>query len=85
MNNEMWPLATTGTRVKVPVSAPWNSSSPNSDSKFLRSWLVYDSQLDEDDVAGRPHWNMFLGWAAALCLSMSFWAGLGLLVARIWK
>jgi hypothetical protein len=69
----------------------WGSSSANlpdadlEDMKFLRSWLVYDSDIQMGVARGRFDWNVIGGIALAIGVSASFWAGLGLIIARAWK
>jgi hypothetical protein len=49
-------------------------------AELFRSWLVYDSDLG----AGRTksHWNKVLGLGLALAVSMTFWVGVGLMLAE---
>jgi hypothetical protein len=64
----------------------WGASPANlQDMKFLRSWLVYDSELPRRFVPGRVNWNLVLGLLSVVAISASFWAGIGLIVARVWK
>jgi hypothetical protein len=53
--------------------------------KFLRSWLVYDSDIQSSLAAGPNNHNRFLGLALLVGISASFWAGIGLMIARVWK
>ena len=50
------------------------------DTKFLRSWLIYDSDLDSTRTHGRLNWNMIAGLALTAVVSASGWAGVVLLV-----
>ncbi len=69
-----------------PIEDSWGSSSANlKDMKVLRSWLVYDSDFPRRFVPGRLNWNLILGLAAVVAVSAGFWAGVGFLVARVWK
>ncbi len=69
----------------LPIKA-WGSSPGNlHDMKFLRSWLVYDSELPRRFVPGRVNWNLVLGLVAVVTISAGFWAGIGLMLARVWK
>jgi hypothetical protein len=53
--------------------------------KFLRSWLVYDSEIPTLAVSGHVNRNRLLGLALSVSISASFWAGIGLMIARVWK
>jgi len=55
------------------------------DAKFVRSWLVYDSDLDLDCPPGHVNWSMVLGLVVAAVVSASFWLGAGVMMARLWK
>lgn len=86
MNEKLLSTSATGTKVKVSVRSPWSALPANlSDSRFLRSWIVYDSSLDEDDEKGRIRWNVLLGMALAFGISVGFWAGVAVVVERVWK
>ncbi len=64
----------------------WDVPLPNSeDTNVFRSWLVYDSDLEPTRIEGRVNWNTLLGLALAVVVSVSFWLGLGTMMARIWK
>jgi|SRR5580704_1182727 hypothetical protein len=71
-------------------SAPASSSGANvqdmdMNMKVLRSWLVYDSDLQTGLAPRRVTWNMVLGLALATAVSASIWAGVGLMIASLWK
>jgi hypothetical protein len=69
----------------LPIKA-WGTSPSNlQDMKFLRSWLVYDSELPRRFIPGRVNWNLVLGLLSVVAISASFWAGIGLMIARVWK
>jgi hypothetical protein len=51
------------------------------DAEVFRSWLVYDSDLEAGRSTGRLNWNMVLGLALAVAVSITFWVGVGLMVA----
>jgi hypothetical protein len=55
------------------------------DMKFLRSWFVYDSEIQSGLAASATKRNRFLGLALLVGISASFWAGVGLMIARVWK
>jgi hypothetical protein len=55
------------------------------DTKFFRSWLVYDSDLETNRTRGRINWNLIVGAALMLAVSAGGWAGVAWLVSRLWK
>jgi hypothetical protein len=79
------------TMLRWQIGDSWGSS-PTSvpdaalqDMKFLRSWLVYDSDIQIGVARGRFDWNLIAGIALAVGISVTFWAGIGLMIARVWK
>ncbi len=67
--------------MRLPIRGSWGSAPADSgDMKFLRSWLVYDPDSLED----RSNHNRFLGLLLLIGISASFWAGIGLMIARVW-
>jgi len=77
---------TSGTRWHLPIERSWRSSPANlREMKFLRSWLVYDSQIESGFAHRRLNWRLVLGLAIMVTVSASFWTGIGLLVAHIRK
>jgi len=72
--------------MRLPIRGSWGSAPADSgDMKFLRSWLVYDSDIQSSLAAGQNNHNRFLGLALLVGISASFWAGIGLMIARVWK
>jgi hypothetical protein len=55
------------------------------DAKFLRSWLIYDSDLEATRTHGRLNWNMIAGLAVTAVVSAAGWAGIALLVRHFVK
>jgi hypothetical protein len=55
------------------------------DAEFFRSWLVYDSDLDLASTKGRVNGPIVFGLALAVLVSVTFWVGLGLMIASRWK
>jgi hypothetical protein len=65
------------------------------DMKFLRSWLVYDFEIQDLEIQDseiqislkrrRVGWNLIAGIALSFAVSAGFWAGIGLMIARLWK
>ena len=86
MNYRMQLSPISGTRQMV--ADVRRSEAPDSrpdDTKFVRSWLVYDSDLDLNRTQGRMNWNMVLGVALAAAVSAGVWIGAGLILERLWK
>jgi hypothetical protein len=81
------PQASTGkTILRFGVQLPW-SIPPASlrDVHFLRSWLEYDSELDEAETRRGFNWYPVLGMILTVGVSAGFWTGVGLIVTRFWK
>ena len=78
-----------GTResqIDLPSRERWESAPTNwEDATLFRSWLVYDSDVEPNRTRGRINWNVVLGLALAVVVSVSFWAGVGRMIARVWK
>jgi hypothetical protein len=47
--------------------------------------LVYDSDLEPVRGGSRGNWNTVLGLALAVVVSVSFWVGVGIMMASFWK
>lgn len=68
----------------LPIRGSWGSAPADSgDMKFLRSWLVFDSE-SQSHLASETTRNRFLGVALLVGISASFWAGIALMIARVW-
>jgi hypothetical protein len=73
------------------IGLSWGSSPANltdtdlQEMKFLRGWLVYDSDIQSALEQGRVNWNLVAGLTLAIVISAGFWAGVGLIIAHIWK
>ena len=82
-SSQLSPLSTRGTNLRVSIQGPW-SSLPLSyhQAEFFRSWAVYDPQLDAPRPINR---KVILGMILVLGISASFWAGVGIAVAQLWK
>ena len=66
--------------------APWASLPANLEqTRFFRSWLVYDSDLDLNRTHGRLNWNMIGGVALMLAVSAAGWTGVAWLMAQLWR
>jgi hypothetical protein len=69
----------------LPIQGSWGTVPADSgDTKFLRSWLVFDSEVQASPAAQTSH-NRFLGLALLVGISASFWAGIAVMIARVWK
>jgi hypothetical protein len=55
------------------------------DTRFFRSWLVYDSDLDTTRSPGRLNWNMVASFALMAAVSVGGWFGFALLVRYFLK
>lgn len=83
---QLSPLGSTDRlRLSVAIGDPRDELSGLSDVKFLRSWLTYDSELDEGKPRGRVNWIAVLGMLLVLGISAGFWTGLGLLISHVRK
>jgi hypothetical protein len=79
------------TRLNRHANPSWGSLASNSpemnlrDMELLRSWLVNDSVIQSGPATHRIKWNMVLGLGLATTISASIWAGLGLMIVRLWR
>jgi hypothetical protein len=56
--------------------------------KFFRTWLVFDSKDSEwapRSAKGRANWNLIGGVALMAMVSAGGWAGIAVLIARLWR
>jgi hypothetical protein len=72
-------------RVPLHFTEPWRAPAKASDARFFRLRLVYHSDLKTIRFHNHINWSMMLGLALATAVSACFWAGVGLVVAHIWK
>jgi hypothetical protein len=69
--------------IRLPIRRAWGAPPTNAlDTKFLRSWLVYDSSLDADKTGDSTNWNIILGLSLAVGLSACFWVAVGLIATH---
>lgn len=82
-SSQLFPLGTSSANCRISIQGPW-SSPPDSkkEVKIFRSWLIYDPELDQPRRTKR---DVVLGMALVFCISASFWAGVGLAIAHVWK
>ena len=86
---QLFPQSTRDTNFRISIHFP--SSSPDyGEVEFLRSsWLICDSAWlicdPELDAPRRSLWGLILGMTIALGVSASFWGGVGLAIAHLWK
>jgi hypothetical protein len=70
--------------IDLPLRGRWEGPIANwENAEVFRSWLVYDSALETGRT--QSHWNKVLGLGLALAVSVTFWVGVGLMVADHWK
>ena len=73
-----WLSSTQSTPMRLPIRRAWGAAPSNVlDTKFLRSWLVYDSSLEADNTGDSTNGNMILGLSLAVGLSAGFWVAVG--------
>jgi hypothetical protein len=80
---QLSPLSTRGANLRSSISGRW--SVPRVDYhevRSVRSWLIYDPELDTPRGVNQ---DVMLGMALVIGVSASFWAGLGLVIAHVWK
>jgi hypothetical protein len=65
----------------------WRNALPANweEARFFRSWLVYDSTVRPGLELPRVNWYKLLGLTLAVALSAGVWAGIGLMIAHLWK
>jgi hypothetical protein len=83
--SQLSPLSTRGANRRISIQGPWSSLPVNyhyHEAEFFRSWAIYDPQLDAPRRINR---DVILGIVIALGISASFWAGVGLAIAQLWK
>lgn len=82
---QLSPSSTDGLRMKAASPDIWGASIPTSGNSSLGPlWLDDDDGLDAEG-SRRVTWGTISGLALALSVSASFWAGLAVVVSRIWK
>jgi len=87
MMNYRLQLSRSSTQDSPPLRE-WRGSLPGNyweDVKFFRSWLVYDFNIRPGLELPRVNWKAALGLALATAVSASIWAGIILVVARVWR
>jgi len=83
------PSPQAGTRqatMRYGLQSPWSATKAAfPDIHFLRTWLEYDSKVDVARPRKGMNWYPLLGLLLVLGVSAGFWAGVGLVVARLFK
>ena len=81
---KLFPLSSTDKTLRgTSIRNSWGEPPANPEGmKLVRSWLVYDSEIQHD--TGRSHRSVALGFGLAVCVSAGFWAGIGFVVSRAW-
>lgn len=68
-------------RLRV-IPEQWSTPSGYSpETGFLQSWFEDDSR--SGDQSDRTNWGAVSGLALSVAISLCFWAGVGMLVARL--
>ena len=68
----------------APIRRAWGAAPANVlDTRFLRSWLVYDSSLEAGKTGGSANWNRVLGLSLAVGVSAGFWVAVGLIATHL--
>jgi hypothetical protein len=66
------------------IRQAWGAAPTNVlDTKFLRSWLVYDSSLEAGKSGGSTNWNIIQGLSLAVALSAGFWVVVWLVATHL--
>lgn len=83
--NKLQPSPLFNARGTPPITT-WGTPQLNLEqTKFFRSWLVYDSDFEVSRTHGRVNWNLISGVALMLVVSAAGWAGIAWLVAQLWR
>jgi hypothetical protein len=66
----------------------WSTSEKFRDMQFLRSWFELDPEVDQVRPrlglnGSNVNWNAVMGLAVMAGISVGFWTGVGLLIARL--
>jgi hypothetical protein len=85
--SQLYPLSSTfETPLHRRVIDSWSALPADfEEMNFLRSWLVYDCELQVGEVLRRNRGNMAFGLGLALAISASFWTGFALLIEQLLK
>ncbi len=72
--------------MRAVVTRPGRSSTSDfANFQLWRSWLEFDSELDDKPAGAAINWNALLGLALTLAISAAFWSGVGVAVVQILK
>jgi hypothetical protein len=81
-----WLSSTQPAHIRLPIRRGWGAAPANVlDTKFLRSWMVYDSSLEAGKAGGSASWNPILGLSLAVGVSAGFWVAVGLIATHFLK
>jgi hypothetical protein len=81
--SQLSPQSTNAESLRVVVqSSPKESPDGRHDMHFWRSWLELDSEGAEKR-SSKLNWSALLGLTVVVGVSAGFWAGVGLLIARV--
>ncbi len=89
MSYRLQPFPTSGTRearARQPLAEPRGAPRLRpEDAKFFRSWFVYDFNPRSIRPRVGVNWGAVGGLGLATVVSVGFWVGVGLTIARFWK
>jgi hypothetical protein len=81
--SQLSPASTHGKNLRLFIPNPWSMPVGNLwETNFFRSWLIYDQEFE---APRRKIRDVVLGMALVLVISTSFWVGIGLAIAHVWK
>ena len=81
-----WLSSTQPAHIRLPIRRAWGAAPSNGlDTKFLRSWLVYDSSLEAGKTGGSANWNIILGLSLVVGVSAGFWVAVGLIATHLFE
>ena len=82
--SQLSPQGTNADCLRVVVqNPPKDSADGRLDMQFWRSWLELQSEESNEKGSTRLNWNALVGLTVVVGVSACFWAGIGLLIARV--
>ena len=82
--SQLSPQSTNAECLRVVLQGPpTDSPEGRPDMQFWRSWVEFDSREGNDKKSHKLNWSAVLGLMVVVGISACFWAGLGVLIARV--